>query len=80
MFLIGQTIVYADQDILVAWNGSATFNVFTRDGFGELTNIECFTQYNVETFNQAAGVVDVWLNDNGFAFEKQGVCDAKVYK
>jgi len=45
-----------ENNIEISWNGSATFNVFV-DG----KNVNCFTQYHIETAEQAQRVADEWL-------------------
>ena len=45
-----------ENNIDIVWNGSATFNVFV-DG----NNVNCFTQYHIETAEQAQRVADEWL-------------------
>ena len=52
-------IVYMDavSGVAVTWNGSATFNVWTR-GEGEWGNVECFTVYGVRGMRAAQRVAD----------------------
>ena len=45
-----------ENNIDIVWNGSATFNIFV-DG----NNVNCFTQYHIETAEQAQRVADEWL-------------------
>ena len=47
-----------ENDIEIEWNGSATFNVFT-DG----KNVNCFTDYNCKTMEQAQQSADEWLEE-----------------
>ena len=45
-----------ENNIEISWNGSATFNVFV-DG----KNVNCFTEYDIETIDQARKSADEWL-------------------
>ena len=45
-----------ENNIDIVWSGGATFNVFV-DGH----NVNCFTQYHIETEEQAQRVADEWL-------------------
>ena len=45
-----------ENNIEIMWNGSATFNVFV-DG----KNVNCFTEYDIETIEQAQRSADEWL-------------------
>ena len=45
-----------ENNIEIMWNGSATFNVFV-DGH----NVNCFTEYDIETIEQAQRSADEWL-------------------
>jgi len=45
-----------ENNIDIVWNGSATFNIFV-DG----NNVNCFTQYDIETEEQARQAADEWL-------------------
>ena len=49
---------YPDHQVEIEWNGSATFNVFT-DG----KNVNCFTDYNCKTMEQAQQSADEWLEE-----------------
>ena len=46
-----------ENNIEITWNGSATFNVFV-DG----KNVNCFTEYDIETIEQAQRSADEWLH------------------
>lgn len=57
----GQQLVFCEEHIIVFWNGSATFNVWSDDpqyyewpqtGPG-WENIHCFTNYYVNDYGQA---------------------------
>ena len=45
-----------ENNIEISWNGSATFNVFV-DG----KNVNCFTDYNIKTIDEAQQSADEWL-------------------
>tara|TARA_Y100000114_G_scaffold3679_1_gene3003 strand:- start:150 stop:362 length:213 start_codon:yes stop_codon:yes gene_type:complete len=45
-----------ENNIEISWNGGATFNVFV-DG----KNVNCFTEYDIETIDQARKSADEWL-------------------
>ena len=47
-----------ENDIEIEWNGSATFNVFNGG-----KNVECFTDYNCRTMEQAQKSADEWLEE-----------------
>ena len=49
---------YLDHKIEIEWNGSATFNVFTGG-----KNVECFTDYNCKTKEQAQKSANEWLEE-----------------
>ncbi len=49
------TFKYEDN-IDIVWNGSATFNVFVNG-----KNVNCFTEYDIETLDQARKSADEWL-------------------
>jgi hypothetical protein len=56
--LINSDVVFKyENNIEISWNGSATFNVFV-DG----KNVNCFTEYNIETIEQAQRSADEWLH------------------
>jgi hypothetical protein len=56
--LINSNIVFKyENNIEISWNGSATFNVFV-DG----KNVNCFTEYDIETIEQAQRSADEWLH------------------
>tara|TARA_A100001391_G_scaffold195305_1_gene172473 strand:- start:248 stop:463 length:216 start_codon:yes stop_codon:yes gene_type:complete len=45
-----------ENNIEISWNGSATFNVFVNG-----KNVNCFTEYDIETLDQARKSADEWL-------------------
>ena len=45
-----------ENNIEISWNGSATFNVFV-DG----KNVNCYTEYDIETIEQAQRSADEWV-------------------
>ena len=49
---------YPDHQIEIEWNGSATFNVFTGG-----QNVNCFTDNNCRTMEQAQKSADEWLEE-----------------
>ena len=49
---------YPDHQVEIEWNGSATFNVFT-DG----RNVNCFTDYNCKTMEQAQKSAEEWVEE-----------------
>ena len=49
---------YPDHQIEIEWNGSATFNVFTGG-----KNVNCFTDNNCRTMEQAQKSADEWLEE-----------------
>ena len=57
MDIIQSDVVFKyENNIEIMWNGSATFNVFV-DG----KNVNCFTEYDIETIEQAQRSADEWL-------------------
>ena len=49
---------YPDHQVEIEWNGSATFNVFTGG-----QNVNCFTDNNCLTMEQAQKSADEWLEE-----------------
>ena len=49
---------YPDHQIEIEWNGSATFNVFNGGH-----NVNCFTDNNCRTMEQAQKSTDEWLEE-----------------
>ena len=49
---------YPDHQIEIEWNGSATFNVFNGG-----QNVNCFTDNNCKTMDQAQKSADEWLEE-----------------
>ena len=49
---------YPDHQIEIEWNGSATFNVFTGG-----KKVNCFTDNNCRTMEQAQKSADEWLEE-----------------
>ena len=47
-----------ENDIEIEWNGSATFNVFNGGH-----NVNCFTDYNCRTMEQAQKSSDEWFEE-----------------
>ena len=47
-----------ENDIEIEWNGSATFNVFNGG-----RNVNCFTDNNCKTMEQAQKSSDEWLEE-----------------
>ena len=47
-----------ENDIEIEWNGSATFNVVNGG-----RNVNCFTDYNCKTMEQAQQSADEWLEE-----------------
>jgi len=47
-----------ENDIEIEWNGSATFNVFNGG-----RNVNCFTDNNCKTMEQAQKSADEWLTE-----------------
>ena len=47
---------YPDHQIEIEWNGSATFNVFNGG-----RNVNCFTDYNCKTMEQAQKSAEEWV-------------------
>ena len=57
MGIVQSVVVFKyENNIEISWNGSATFNVFV-DG----KNVNCFTEYDIETIDQARKSADEWL-------------------
>ena len=49
---------YPDHQVEIEWNGSATFNVFNGG-----RNVNCFTDNNCKTMEQAQKSADEWLDE-----------------
>lgn len=56
----GDCIVYSDNEIFIVWNGSFTFNVYTLD---DLYEIDVFTNYNIDGFEEAQGTAYDWADN-----------------
>ena len=57
MDIIQSDVVFKyENNIEIMWNGSATFNVFV-DG----KNVNCFTEYDIKTIDEAQQSADEWL-------------------
>ena len=54
--IISDVVFRYENNIEITWNGGATFNVFV-----EGKNVNCFTDYHVETMEQAQESADDWL-------------------
>jgi len=50
---------YHSHGIVIEWNGSATYNVFSEGG----ANINCFTDYSAKTMEEAQAIADEWLEE-----------------
>jgi hypothetical protein len=59
----GGYVVAADDwlNMLVVWNGSGTFNVWSLADENVYRNVDCFTRYNVSHPHQAKTVANKWL-------------------
>lgn len=55
----GATVVYESSYVVITWNGSATFNVYSRVA-GRLFAEDCFTRYGVATGIDAVTVAQDW--------------------
>ena len=49
---------YYDNDVSIYWNRSKTFNVFNGG-----RNVNCFTDYDCRTMEQAQKSADEWLEE-----------------
>ena len=49
---------YPDHQVEIEWNGSAPFNVFNGGH-----NVNCFTDNNCKTMEQAQKSADEWLEE-----------------
>jgi dTDP-glucose pyrophosphorylase len=69
--LQGKVVVYGDEDIgvIVAYNGSATFEMFCHRGQGLYEAIEVITRYNVKSIEQAR-MVAIEFVESLFALEE----------
>ena len=62
---------YPDHQVEIEWNGSATFNVFNGG-----RNVNCFTDNNCRTMEQAQKSADEWLEEQ---LEEEKLKDADTY-
>ena len=53
----GRVLVYRDADLVVLWNTSATFNVFTVAGL----ELDVFTHYGINSMADASMVAGAWV-------------------
>lgn len=53
----------------VEWNGKGTFNIQFPIG-GQWVDCECFTNYEVDTTQEALECAVEWINQNIFEFEE----------
>ena len=53
---------YGDH-LRIEWNGKATFNIQVPVG-GQWVDMECFTNYEVETADEAFNYALDWMNEN----------------
>ena len=57
MDIIQSDVVFKyENNIEISWNGSATFNVFV-----DAKNVNCFTDYDIKTIEEAQQSADEWL-------------------
>ena len=63
--LQGKVIVYGDKDygMVVAWNGSATFELFCERANGVYDAIEVRTQYDLKSLEEARKVAIEFVED-----------------
>ena len=59
------TIVVAHDPWVIAWNYSATFNVYEETGPGQWTEVDAFTSYDVATVKEARALarehmIEIW--------------------
>ena len=50
------------------WHGGSMFNVYEQNHKGEWIEINCFTQYDITTVNDAESACYDWLLENGDIF------------
>ena len=58
-------IVEADDwmNLVVVWNGSATFNVYCPIDANEYREVDCFTRYNCSNVWNARLIARKWIAD-----------------
>ena len=63
--LQGKVVVYGDQDygMVVAWNGSATFELFCERANGLPDAIEVRTRYDLKSLEEARKVAIEFVED-----------------
>ena len=49
------------NNVLVTWNGSATFNVYNVDWFGNTEIVTVFTRYDIDNTEKAEVAMKEWL-------------------
>jgi len=57
-----------DETTRFEWNGGSMFNVYEQNHKGEWIEVNCFTQYDITTVNDAESVCYDWLLENGDIF------------
>ena len=50
------------------WHGGSMFNVYEQNHNGEWIEVNCFTQYDITTVNDAESACYDWLLQNGDIF------------
>ncbi len=50
------------------WHGGSMFNVYEQNHNGEWIEVNCFTQYDITTIDDAESACYDWLLENGDIF------------
>ena len=50
------------------WHGGSMFNVYEQNHNGEWIEVNCFTQYDITTVNDAESACYDWMLENGDIF------------
>ena len=50
------------------WHGGSMFNVYEQNHNGEWIEVNCFTQYDITTIDDAEAACYDWLLENGDIF------------
>jgi len=58
----------ADYTVRFEWHGGATFNVYEQNSVGEWIEVNCFTQYGIDTVSDAEEACYEWIIENGDSF------------
>lgn len=58
----------ADWTTRFEWHGGATFNVYEQNNDGEWIEVNCFTQYGIDTVSDAEEACYDWIIENGDNF------------